>query len=280
MAGRPANYAIDPSQEEHERLAWVAAEHGVYVREACRRAGLRSGGVAIDVGCGPLGALADLAEVVGPGGVVVGLDASAAALQTADALLQERAIGNVQFVQGDIHAISAAALCPPGPFDLAFCRLFLFHQTDPAATLRRIAALVRPGGGIVAHEALDEVSLTGVEPPLPAYDRVWELVIAAMRHRGARTDAARRYEELCAAAGLSLVSQRGHFVLHKPQRALAMRRAGLFSIRRTLLDGGLCAAQEVEALAGALQDADPTIIRWLSSPLMVELLARVPDPAA
>ncbi len=42
--------------------------------EACLRAGLASGGRAIDIGCGPLGALPVLVDLVGSEGRVVGLD--------------------------------------------------------------------------------------------------------------------------------------------------------------------------------------------------------------
>jgi SAM-dependent methyltransferase len=41
-----------------------------------------------------------------------------------------------------------------GPFDLAYTRLFLMHQPDPVRTLSQIAGLLRPGGRVVAQEAL------------------------------------------------------------------------------------------------------------------------------
>jgi ubiquinone/menaquinone biosynthesis C-methylase UbiE len=265
-----------PSREEHARLAWIADEHNEYAREACRRAGLGSGQRAIDVGCGPLGALPVLGELAGPTGEVAGLDASAEALATARALLDERSLQRVRLVHGNLYETAPEAVARDGLFDLAYCRLFLIHQPDPVAALRHMAALVRPGGWIVAHEALDEEGFASAEPPLPAYGRVWQLVMATLRQRGTRFDVARHFGEVCAAAGLDLVAQRGYFAFHQPGPGIAARRAGLLSFRQSLVEAGLASEAEVASLAQALQDAPADDHRWVASPLMVELIARVP----
>src|SRR6478736_610113 len=61
-------------------------------------------------------------------------------------------LDNVEVVCGDVHDLDSAAL--GGPFDLAYTRLFLMHQRDPGKTLSHIAGLLRPGGWVVAQEAL------------------------------------------------------------------------------------------------------------------------------
>ena len=58
----------------------------------------------------------------------------------------------MEVVAGDLHELGAAAV--GGPFDLAYTRLFLMHQPDPVRTLSQIARLLRPGGWVVAQEAL------------------------------------------------------------------------------------------------------------------------------
>jgi SAM-dependent methyltransferase len=93
-----------------------------------------------------------MAEMVGPGGRVVGVDFSEPAVKQARAVASALGLGNVQVVAGDLHDLDAAAL--GGPFDLAYTRLFLMHQPDPVRTLQRIAALLRPGGWLVAQEPL------------------------------------------------------------------------------------------------------------------------------
>lgn len=59
---------------ERARLLAQCAMHGVEAGVLLDRIGLRPGGRALDLGCGPLGVLDQLAERVGAGGHVVGLD--------------------------------------------------------------------------------------------------------------------------------------------------------------------------------------------------------------
>jgi cyclopropane fatty-acyl-phospholipid synthase-like methyltransferase len=80
-------YVFDGSPEDQQRLIRSSEALGALVTEACRRAGLAAGSHVIEIGCGPLGALPPLADVVGPTGRVVGLDASGEALARARAIL-------------------------------------------------------------------------------------------------------------------------------------------------------------------------------------------------
>ena len=95
------------------------------------------------MGCGPLGALLSLTNLVGPEGCVVGLDFNVGALATAEAILTQRGLTNVKFVHGDINTVALEDIPGAGSFDLAYCRLFLIHQRDPVAALRRMRDLVR-----------------------------------------------------------------------------------------------------------------------------------------
>lgn len=62
-----STYLLDYAPAEAERLLFLAELLAPEVRAACERGGLRPGGKAIDVGCGPLGALTVLQQIVGPG---------------------------------------------------------------------------------------------------------------------------------------------------------------------------------------------------------------------
>ncbi|HEX8154354.1 MAG TPA: hypothetical protein VF698_14565 [Thermoanaerobaculia bacterium] len=59
-------YALGSSDAEHQRLVQLASHEEERVVDACRRAGIAEGATVVDFGCGPLGALAALARVVGP----------------------------------------------------------------------------------------------------------------------------------------------------------------------------------------------------------------------
>jgi hypothetical protein len=56
-----------------------------------------------------------------------------AAVQRARTVVSALELGNVEVIAGDLHELDPAAL--GGPFDLAYTRLFLMHQsyTQPAS---------------------------------------------------------------------------------------------------------------------------------------------------
>jgi ubiquinone/menaquinone biosynthesis C-methylase UbiE len=104
-----------------ERLVITARFRDPHIRDGLRRIGLRPGDKVIDVGCGPLGALLVLADIVGPTGTVVGLDMDAPSLKFARAILDQRGTQSVQLVQADINTMPREVVCPLGPFDVAVC---------------------------------------------------------------------------------------------------------------------------------------------------------------
>ena len=121
-------------------------------RIAFSRVGVQKGWSTIDCGCGPTADSRCWRRWSGSGGRVVGIDFSDPAVQQARAVASTLGLSNVEVVAGDINDIDPATL--GGPFDLAYTRLFLMHQTNPIRTLHQIAELLRPGGWLVAQEAL------------------------------------------------------------------------------------------------------------------------------
>jgi ubiquinone/menaquinone biosynthesis C-methylase UbiE len=252
------------------------------VRDACRRVGLQPGDRVIDVGCGPLGALHVLDSIVGPSGTVVGLDSKAEALKVARGVIHRRRLDRVQLIQADINDVHPSALCPPGPFDVAYCRLFLVNQLEPAATLRHIASLVRPGGHIIAHEVLlDDPAYPVFDPPVPAFTRLLRLVYEATLQKGRRGDAARHLHDLACEAGLEDITQQAFFNATPSNAAEFLQSDGLgllLGMEALALQTGLATPAEISDLAGELQDAALVEYRAFCSWVSMELIARVPRP--
>jgi SAM-dependent methyltransferase len=123
VGDRVHRYLLDGGDADLRRLLTISQVLAEPARTALRRSGIAPGWTALECGCGPLGALLQLAELTGEAGQVTGVDLNAAAvdrvLSTAGAL----ALGNVSAFAGDIHDLGAGAL--GGPFDLAYTRLFL-----------------------------------------------------------------------------------------------------------------------------------------------------------
>jgi 2-polyprenyl-6-hydroxyphenyl methylase/3-demethylubiquinone-9 3-methyltransferase len=123
-----------PSKPLHElnplRLAYVTRLAGLAGRQVC------------DVGCGG-GILSE--SMARAGAQVLGIDLAQAVLDVAELHALE---GNVPVTY---RAVAAEALAAerPAAFDLVTCMEMLEHVPDPAATLRALATLVKPGGDIV-----------------------------------------------------------------------------------------------------------------------------------
>src|SRR6516162_7154189 len=119
-------YILDGSEADLNRLTSVAALAAEPLTSSLRRIGIAEGWKAIDSGCGPIGGLATMAELIGPRGRVVGIDFNESAVSRARAAIAARGLRNVEVSAGDVHDADAAAL--GGPFDVAFMRCFLAHQ--------------------------------------------------------------------------------------------------------------------------------------------------------
>jgi 2-polyprenyl-6-hydroxyphenyl methylase / 3-demethylubiquinone-9 3-methyltransferase len=106
-----------------------------------RRVGL-AGKQLLDVGCG--GGI--LSEAMARGAAhVLGIDLAEAVLEVAELHALEAKIA----VDYRLIAAEDLALERPAAFDAVTCMEMLEHVPDPAATLRALAALVKPGGDVV-----------------------------------------------------------------------------------------------------------------------------------
>ena len=273
MSAAP-HYTLGATDAELRRLVALASHEEDRVMGACRRAGVEAGAVVADLGCGPLGALGALARVVGPGGTVIGVDASAQALEKARVLLADTP--NVRLVQADVSELSPEDL-GVASIDAAYSRLMLLHQPDPARVLARLSALLRPAGIVIAHEASDRPAhAPASEPHAPAMTRVWELVIGAARARGARTDFGRRGRAYLEAAGFAVEHTRAYAVHYPPEVGFGIPRVALASLQPVIEAHKLASADEIAQLDAELQQMqERDDVQWVSSPLMFEWIAKL-----
>jgi SAM-dependent methyltransferase len=267
-------YTLGDSDAELQRLVQLAAHEEEFVVDACRRAGVSRGAHAVDFGCGPSGALSALARVVGDEGTVTGIDASAHALERAEGLFAA-SHPQIRFLNADVREVDLALLGGV-PVDLAYSRLMLLHQAEPDVVLARMGSVLREGGVLIAHEPSDQsVHAPSSEPAVPAMTRVWELVIGAAQMRGAKTDFGRRGRALLEAAGFHVFSQRAYYVHYPPAVGYGIPQVALRSLRVVLESNALASAIELDSLDAELEQAKQSAdVQWVSSPLMIEWIAR------
>lgn len=143
------------------------------IRQAIRAFAPPAGSSGLDVGCG-LGLHARLlAEAVGPGGSVTGIDASGEHLGVAREEAAESGLaGRLCFAKADLRSLPL----PDDHFDWLWCADTLWPSVapDPAKALVELMRVVRPGG------ALGLVFCTGQRllPGYPALEAALDLAFA------------------------------------------------------------------------------------------------------
>jgi len=109
---------------------------------------LKPGGKVIDVGCGPAIDTIPLARLVGPTGLVVGVDADPAMVAEANQLAFSGSVG--AFTS---HIVGNATSLPTNPreFDACYCERVLQHipWSLNFDVVREMTRVTRPGGRIV-----------------------------------------------------------------------------------------------------------------------------------
>jgi SAM-dependent methyltransferase len=271
---RVSRYILDGSDPDLRRLLSGAELGAENARTAFRRVGVQPGWNVIDCGCGPIGGLAVLAEMVGPAGRVVGVDVSPAAVQRARAVVTALELGIVEVVAGDLHDLDAAAL--GGPFDLAFSRAFMMHQADPVRTLRRIADLLRPGGWLVVHEALESPPPRS-HPHLEAVADHWDLVHEVLHRNGVPAGAVEDLPRSARQAGLEVTAMRGLFLVEDPEPMFEIYAATVEAVRERGIQLGI-AAERIDGLVQDLRAAKDGGYEWVTSSYYLDLALRKPAP--
>lgn len=158
---------------------------------------LRAGQRVLDVGCGPGTITADLAELVGPGGHVTGVDFAAGVLDQARETAARRGLENVTFAPADVHALAF----PDDSFDVVHAHQVLQHVGDPVAALREMRRVCRPGGVVAARDS-DYAAMAWYPQP-PRLDAWTELYHRVARAGGGEPDAGRRLRSWARQAGFS-----------------------------------------------------------------------------
>lgn len=155
-AADPAHDRIDCSatgswQLQRTRFGWNLTEDGL------RQAGIKRGMRVLDLRCGTGDASLLIAKLVGPSGLVAGVDRSAGVID----LAQRRATVAGQCYWAHFVAADPDTFVPPGLFDVIIVRLEHLRTRKTAAGLPRLFSHLHADGVIilvVAERAPDEAA--------------------------------------------------------------------------------------------------------------------------
>jgi SAM-dependent methyltransferase len=99
----------------------------------------------LDVGCGFGDTTQQIAELVGPEGEAVGVDAAARFIEIATREAEEAGAENTHFLVADVQTDPLG-----GPYDMAFSRMGTMFFVSPVAALRNVRQSLVPGAPFVS----------------------------------------------------------------------------------------------------------------------------------
>ena len=174
-----------------------------FARHLVAAALLKTGARVLDVACGRGACVRAAAEIVGPGGYVLGLDLSAPMIAEAKVELAALKIRNVYVRIGDAEHLDL----PDASFDTVLCGFGVFFFQDPAAAFSECRRVLRAGGRFAAStfvdgvggykwdvDVLKEIGQPDPRTKLPNPLRKAEGLLAALARHGFKDQATTRVE--------------------------------------------------------------------------------------
>ncbi|HYH01871.1 MAG TPA: bifunctional demethylmenaquinone methyltransferase/2-methoxy-6-polyprenyl-1,4-benzoquinol methylase UbiE, partial [Bacillota bacterium] len=140
--------------------------HNFWLKTAVSHTGIKPGETVLDVCCGTGMITRELAKIVGPCGMVSGIDLSSNMLRIAQSKTNSRISGRIRFIQGDARQLPFA----DNTFHCAIVGYGIRNVPDPLKLLSEMQRVVKPGGRIV--------SLEMSHPRLPLIRKIYQLYLS------------------------------------------------------------------------------------------------------
>lgn len=194
-----ATYVCGHSPAELARLQTQGAFFEPITRRMFDAAGIAPGMRVLDLGCGAGDVSLLAAELVGPGGRVVGIDRALQAIEVARARAESLGRRNVDFRHHDIETLKTDEI-----FDAVVGRFILMHQPKPASLLRAASRHLKPHGVVAMIESQMQAMRTGAHsyPTSLTYERIMHWMLEVLEAAGAHSDMGLRLHETFIEAGL------------------------------------------------------------------------------
>lgn len=226
---------------------------------------LRPGMRLLDCGCGPGSITVGLAALVAPG-EVIGIDASADLIATAQENAARSGVGNARFQTGDVYSLPFA----DDSFDAVWVHALLEHLSKPVAALAEMRRVLKPGG-IIGVRELDMDSLL-IAPESPALSRFFDLWIRLTRENGGDTQIGKKLAGLLTAAGfqdvaMSATVEQFGLAARQPFVPAGVAASNMMALLEPFEARGYASAAEIAETRHALTE-------WAESPQGIALSTR------
>ena len=240
-------YLLGDSPAEIRHLVEQAEVYAKEATELFDLIGVDTGSTVIDVGCGVLGVVHLLADRVGAGGRVVGLDREARMVESGRRFTEQHGLA-VEFIEAD----ATASGLPDHSFDLVHARTLLLNVQNPGEILAEMVRIAKPGSVVAVQEP--DASAWNCDPPHPAFDILRSAILDAYRRTGKDFSIGRRIARMLRDAGAQDVQVRATArVTHAGDyyHSFLLTIAGL--VREVIVQAGGLTADEFDSYTAALR---------------------------
>lgn len=214
---------------------------------------LKPGMQVLDAGCGPGSISVGLAEVVGPGGTVTGVDFEPSQVDEASAAARDAGVTNARFQQADVTALPF----PDETFDAVHMCALMCHVPDHRTALRELFRVLKPGGVVATLDPVFSKTIWLPEDPV-AVESIY-LVGKSMDSCGADGDFGLRSAEALDEAGfvrLAIATGDGPTPRQTPEQLNAMADGLADSDHiKVALRNGLVTPERLQDIVAALRAA-------------------------
>lgn len=190
--------SVDPARERARMPAETAhiLETRSLATSHCRLAEILTSNVSVlDVGCGTGVITADIAEAVGPHGLVVGCDISETLL--VQGLKRRRSHPALRFVRADLYAMPFRRA-----FDIVTAARVVQWLARPIEAIRALSSAVNLHGRLLVLD-YDHEQLQWIPPPPPSMRHFYATFLRWRAHAGMDNSIAGRLPHLFDTAGLA-----------------------------------------------------------------------------
>jgi SAM-dependent methyltransferase len=251
--GAADNYVLGHTPWAIQRLLRLGQIYQPFTRRVLLEAGVITGMSVLDVGCGPGEVSLLAAELVGPSGGVLGIDASADMLAVARTRAQSAGLGHVSFQAADLRSLTLDQ-----QFDVLVGRFILMHLPQPETVLRQLLHSVRPGGIVVFQEYDLSSFADAFYPSSSLWEQTWRLSTLTFQRAGGNLHAGMQLPSIFRAAGLPTphMSYEASIGADPDWPGFEMRAADVRQFLPLILQFGLATEEEIaiETLADRLRE--------------------------
>ena len=260
---------------DHEELTRLGRQHSAWVEQmyaVLRKAGLRSGQAALDLGSGPGFTTFELSSFVGKDGRVEAVDENEGFIKALRHFSEARGHTNIEARVCKVESprLQAESL------DCVYGRWILSWLSDASVVFEEVYQALKPGGCYVLQEYLD----WGAMKLLPRDDDFDAGIFACMKSwevSGGFINASQRVPELAAAAGFEIE----HFEV----QARTGRPGSLVwgwlndfyaSYLPRLVERGLLDEKQLEEFSAVWRAAGRDLQSVVIAPVMADIIVRKP----